>query len=226
MPKLIECKDCGNSVSKRAASCPNCGAPIGKRSVQKAGRRRSGGGCFTFLLIIVGLIWFVIDYFDSAPFTPAPLPDTKITAELSDFTTDRENAQFVFTLQASNGESNGATIYAVVYGQNGTISPPRRNAWPFAGLLFARTGSGRGRLSPLDISEDWNSRPDNTKGMKIVMQPNGSKSLEGALPINETSNHEAWLGEPINPRVMYNDVSLWIFTEHGRLILEKSYSIK
>ncbi|HEV8541448.1 MAG TPA: NINE protein [Verrucomicrobiae bacterium] len=27
-PKLIACPDCGHQVSKRAASCPSCGAPI------------------------------------------------------------------------------------------------------------------------------------------------------------------------------------------------------
>jgi predicted RNA-binding Zn-ribbon protein involved in translation (DUF1610 family) len=27
-PKLIDCPDCGKAVSRRAASCPNCGCPI------------------------------------------------------------------------------------------------------------------------------------------------------------------------------------------------------
>jgi DNA-directed RNA polymerase subunit RPC12/RpoP len=28
MPKLMDCPDCGKQVSRRAASCPNCGCPI------------------------------------------------------------------------------------------------------------------------------------------------------------------------------------------------------
>jgi hypothetical protein len=33
-PDLVACPDCGHSVSRRAESCPNCGAPIaGKGSV-------------------------------------------------------------------------------------------------------------------------------------------------------------------------------------------------
>lgn len=33
MAKLIQCKDCGNQISKNAASCPNCGAKNKKTSV-------------------------------------------------------------------------------------------------------------------------------------------------------------------------------------------------
>lgn len=33
MSKLINCKDCGNQVSKNAAACPNCGAKIKRTSV-------------------------------------------------------------------------------------------------------------------------------------------------------------------------------------------------
>ena len=36
-PNLIDCADCGTQVSKRATTCPNCGAPIGDAGVSKEG---------------------------------------------------------------------------------------------------------------------------------------------------------------------------------------------
>ncbi len=46
---LMKCKECGNEVSNKAASCPKCGAPI------KA--KKSGCGCGSvFLLILVIVI--------------------------------------------------------------------------------------------------------------------------------------------------------------------------
>jgi hypothetical protein len=53
---LIKCKDCGNEVSKKAQSCPNCGAPLKRKSI----------GCFSGLLIIflvivgIGIIGLII----------------------------------------------------------------------------------------------------------------------------------------------------------------------
>lgn len=33
-PKLVDCPDCGKSVSRRAEQCPHCGCPIGKAKTQ------------------------------------------------------------------------------------------------------------------------------------------------------------------------------------------------
>lgn len=45
---LIKCKECGEEVSNKAASCPKCGAPI--KSLRK------GFGCGTIVLVIIGLV--------------------------------------------------------------------------------------------------------------------------------------------------------------------------
>ena len=46
---LVECKECGANISKKAAACPECGGP---------GRPRTSG--FTwFVLIVIGLIVYV-----------------------------------------------------------------------------------------------------------------------------------------------------------------------
>jgi DNA-directed RNA polymerase subunit RPC12/RpoP len=54
---LIECADCGKEVSERAESCPNCGAPIAGKKVQKvvavhpdvAAGHEAGEGCAMLL---------------------------------------------------------------------------------------------------------------------------------------------------------------------------------
>ena len=43
---LIECKECGHEVSKKADKCPNCGAPI----------KRQTSGCAMLFAIISGLV--------------------------------------------------------------------------------------------------------------------------------------------------------------------------
>jgi uncharacterized membrane protein YvbJ len=61
---LISCAECGKEVSDKAASCPNCGAPISGASpvslnpqshikVTRTGAKWEGIG---FVLIIVGMI--------------------------------------------------------------------------------------------------------------------------------------------------------------------------
>jgi len=146
-----------------------------------------------------------------------------IEAELSSFNIDHEFASFVFTLVITNSGDQETTVYAVVYGKNDSYIPPRRNAWPYGGVLFNQAGTDRGRLSASDISRDWSSKPEEAKGAKIKVQPGVSDTLEGALPINETSPHRAWRGHRLNPFTMYNEVSLWIFSEGGKLLLERNY---
>jgi len=61
---LISCSECGKEVSDKAASCPNCGAPIAGVSsvslnpqshakVTRTGAKWEGIG---FILIVIGLI--------------------------------------------------------------------------------------------------------------------------------------------------------------------------
>ncbi|KKL71042.1 hypothetical protein LCGC14_2098880 [marine sediment metagenome] len=185
--------------------------------------------------LLVGLfaLGMLIDWCESAP-TGSPQPAdpvpsaavSKITAGLSKFTVDRANAQFVFTLEVSNQESREKTVHVVVYGKNDMFSPPRRSAWPFAGLLFRQAGTRRGALSSSDISRNWGSRPSNTRGAKMVLGPNASESLEGALPINDTCQQDAWRGKRLDPRSMYNEVFLWVFSHNGQLIFEREYDVK
>ena len=47
---LIKCKECGKEVSKKAETCPNCGAPLKKKTTQY--------GCGT--LILLGIVTFIL----------------------------------------------------------------------------------------------------------------------------------------------------------------------
>ena len=49
---LVKCKECGLEVSKKAETCPNCGAPVKKKPTQY--------GCGT--LILLGFIVFIFIY--------------------------------------------------------------------------------------------------------------------------------------------------------------------
>jgi len=156
----------------------------------------------------------------------SPPQRSTVSASLSGLKVDPELAQFVFTLKLKNEQPKEKTVYVVIYGTNDMFSPPRRGAWPFGGLLFRQAETRRGRLSPSDLSRDWSSRPENTKGMKLVLKARGSESLEGALPINSTCQHDAWRGKPLDPRSTYNEVYLWVFSKDGDLIFNKKYDVR
>ena len=47
---LIKCKECGKEVSKKAETCPHCGAPLKKQATQY--------GCGT--LILIGIVTFIL----------------------------------------------------------------------------------------------------------------------------------------------------------------------
>jgi 3D (Asp-Asp-Asp) domain-containing protein len=53
MAALVQCRDCGQKISKRAAKCPNCGAPVKKKT----------SGCLVVfaLIVIIGIITMIIE---------------------------------------------------------------------------------------------------------------------------------------------------------------------
>lgn len=74
---LTACKECGREVSKKAAACPNCGAPIKRQGTS------FGTGCLGVVLVI-GLITFIASLLNqSAPPTPST-PSAPSTAPVSE----------------------------------------------------------------------------------------------------------------------------------------------
>lgn len=158
--------------------------------------------------------------------------EPEITAELSNLMIEvlsrlgvEAKSQF-FDLTLGNLSSKEITVYVVIYAKNDRFSPPRRSAWPFAGILFHQAGTSRGTLSYHDIMRNWDSRPDNSKGCKVTIAANKNEKLEGALPINDICQHEAWRGKAIDSRANYEEWNIWVFSERGKLLLEKTYEVK
>lgn len=198
--------------------------------VKKTRLGASGMGCFVSIIIVI-IISIIVIFISKSPTssqaskTKRTKKEPKISASLSEFKVDRKNQQFIFKLKIKNIESSKKIFYAVVYGKNDMFSPPRRSAWPAAGLLFNQAGTRRGNLSSYDISKNWVSKPEITKGVKIILKSKQEEIIEGALPINNTSQIEAWKGQPLDPRSIYNEINLWIFSDNGNCILKKEYKI-
>lgn len=67
---LITCTDCGASVSDRAPTCPNCGAPIAAQpapvasaipvaTIELTSKRLKRQLLLSALCIVVGLVWLI-----------------------------------------------------------------------------------------------------------------------------------------------------------------------
>lgn len=52
--KLVKCSDCGHEISKKAKTCPNCGAKPKK-------------GSLVAILVLIGFIWFMISLVPDTP---------------------------------------------------------------------------------------------------------------------------------------------------------------
>ena len=68
---LINCPECSKEVSDSAPSCPNCGYPLASktstsetdiRTIQKTSKQFKLITAAAVICMIVGLIWFIIDF--------------------------------------------------------------------------------------------------------------------------------------------------------------------
>ena len=69
---LVECKECGAKVSKKATACPECGAPAKKKT----------SGFTWFVLIVIGLIVYVSSTMEPEAPPVALTPEQKIAREV------------------------------------------------------------------------------------------------------------------------------------------------
>jgi len=70
-PNLTKCGDCGGDLSKRAKTCPHCGASVVKKPIRT--------GCGAILLVMIFAIAFVITTGDKKPTKPTETPQQKAT---------------------------------------------------------------------------------------------------------------------------------------------------
>jgi len=236
---LKQCEECGEEVSTKAGECPNCGAPV----KEPTGCEAAGVGCGVVLVLVVGLaggvLWYLFSW--TAPHerpgnAAPPAAQSTIEADLDNFkiVTERfdrlgitgTSRSVKFRLKISNTGTEDATVYVVIYAKNDRFTPPRRTAWPFPGILFRLAGGDRGSLSPYDISKNWETRPENSKGFKGGAVAGRTRSKDCAVPLNERSMQGAWKNMRLDPRSVYDQWYVWLFAEDGSLIFEKEMRLQ
>lgn len=112
---LTNCKDCGKEVSKKAETCPHCGAPIKKPPTQY--------GCGTLILIVV-VVSILIGIFSSndkstpsAPRTPEEVRKEKIEKNFSAW--DGSHRQLTEIIKKSMNDPASYEHEETVYWDNG-----------------------------------------------------------------------------------------------------------
>lgn len=110
---LRKCKDCGKEISKRADSCPHCGAPIRKTSL------------FTWIVtIIIGLVIIGAITEDSTTLT----------------TSDREQSESKAKLEIQSFNCNTEHGYHSIVGEVKNVSPSKIDNVMAVGVFVTRSG--------------------------------------------------------------------------------------
>lgn len=79
MSNLIECPDCGQDVSIRAAACPGCGAPVSMSgdslhvTTQSTGKSLKLQGALSVLLFLAGAVTILAQPAGTEPRPAGPL---------------------------------------------------------------------------------------------------------------------------------------------------------
>jgi len=225
-----QCPKCKEWIHKNATICPHC------RSQQPP---PIWAVVAALLIVLIVFIWIsrscatctspTANRTDGRQVngTSAPQTDLEVTASLSNSRVGADAAgvrSHFFDVEVNNKAEHETTVYVVIYAKNDTVIPPRRTAWPMPGFLFRGVNTSRGQLTPSDITRTWHSRDEFSRGWKVSLPSGGAEKMTGALPLNESSEHEAWRGQPLDPRATYIDWQVWVFSQNGRLAYQRSYS--
>jgi len=81
---LISCSECGKEVSDKAASCPNCGAPIATlqetiatgtqiKTIQETSKIFKLHAVISVFLIIIGTVWLIGEIMSLEPIGAMPV---------------------------------------------------------------------------------------------------------------------------------------------------------
>jgi len=181
------------------------------------------GGLFTAALIAL----FVLDYMADLPDGDAP----HVTGHLSEYQITRpgilRTGEFDFVINLENHESKPVTVYVVVYGTANGFSPPLRNAWPLNGVwLWRHAGTRRGVLYSTDIRSGWKTKDEHAKGFRVTIEANGSWEQPAMMPLGGTSPHPEWKGQRIGRGVVYDELSLWVHSEDGKLAVSETFNVR
>jgi len=137
-----------------------------------------------------------------------------------------------YKLTVKNTGQGEATIRAVVYATNESVSPARAATSPHkvAGWFILAAPSGEkyaAKLTPQDIERNWSRNPWPTtagmhaewpkqKAFEFTLKPGEEKTAEDWHPLNE-ANHK---GEKF-AKVGFTEYRVWLFTGEGKFFAEK-----
>jgi hypothetical protein len=149
----VKCRDCGNQISKKAKSCPQCGAP----------QRRTSPLAWTVLILIVGWVGYTATSVDQRPraaSTPSASPAQNIKLGYIHQTTNlRTGAGTNFEIAGKLHRGDVVQITATEGDWSTVIAPGVGKAFVHRELLKEKP------LPPLEIAS-WNWRADHDFGTK------------------------------------------------------------
>lgn len=87
MAKLIKCKDCNEEISKKAKSCPKCGAPVKKKTSRVT---------WLFLILIVLFIFGVTTSEKNISSSAAVVKEKSPAKQVDSMKSSRDKVQSIF----------------------------------------------------------------------------------------------------------------------------------
>ena len=94
---LVKCKECNEKISKKAATCPKCGAP------QK--RKTLGCGAFIIILVIFGAIGSIVSNFNSSDNSTSKVQNSSQTIPVATQESQPKLPPNVFSASSRPGQS-------------------------------------------------------------------------------------------------------------------------
>jgi hypothetical protein len=177
--------------------------------------------------------------------TQAVPPDVTADVEARGFRLHWDTYSQELTLGLTNGGDREATVWALLYGTNNSISPPRRELLPNGDVWMRLAGKAEhGDLTPQDVERHWRDDPFkgrsfpnagprhvsrtwhvSAKGFRATLAPHEKKAVELAPLVTETSDLGAWKGEPLE-RVGFDRVDVWLFGPDGTFFSRREVRVE
>jgi len=164
-------------------------------------------GGLLIVLVAIGIGILARPKQKATPSSPPTLPSATpikpgpVRAELSKLR--YTSGGFRFALSVTNTEAKATPVFAVVYGRN--IAPEGKHGEWGWGL----GDDGKNELSPAFVSRNWKDGHPYARFTPVLNDP---ESTEGSF---------GW-----DPRSVYSEVVVWLFTPDGEPVFEKKYDVR
>jgi hypothetical protein len=166
---------------------------------------------------------------------PHPPPSFEVEVKNVKACWDEADRQQRFTLILTNTGKHTENVFAIVYGCNEAVAPPRRALSPqTAQDWFKLAGSQDGRLTAKEIEEHWKEDAFiSGRGGKLKPYHDARVKARDSVEIKDTA-HALDKKETIHPAtkdqalasVGFTLYKVWLFTEDGKCFLEKEIAVE